>query len=454
MMPVSSALSRWILNVTLRVKYGVAASWILALGALAACSTTNVPPPPPPPQSEAAETGLPGLPPGQRVAVLVPMSGPAASLGQDMLRAAEMALFDVGENDVVLLPYDTAGTPQVARQAAVDAVAQGAGLILGPLFSQAVAAVTPIAQEADIPVLAFSNVATVAADGTYLLGFRPEEQIRRVVRHALDQEGIVRIAGLAPDDAYGAAALQALREAVVQYGGDLGPTLFYQPDLADPSAVVREIAAYDERRAALEAERARLEQREDEASERALQRLERQDTLGEPPFDAIVVADGDDRLRSVASLLTFYDVDPSIVRFLGTMRWQDDPRVFEEPALQGGWFAAPSPNRMQAFARRFENAFGSEPQTLAALAYDATALAVIVARDLGLPEYPSDALTSPAGFAGATGLFRLRQDGLAEHALAVLEVDDGVATVVDPPVRSFVEEVATRQAPPGTLSRP
>jgi branched-chain amino acid transport system substrate-binding protein len=423
-------------------------SWIAAFGsavltlALAGCAADRVAPPPaavqPLPEAELPEE-LREL----RVGLLLPLSGPAADLGQDMLQAAQMALFDVGPNDVVLLPRDTRGTAEGARAATAEVIAEGASLILGPLFHQAVSAATPIAREAGVSVIAFSNVSAVAENGTWVMGFRPEEQVERVVRHALEQ-GLERIAGLAPDDAYGRTAMQALRRAVVQGGGELGQTLFYPPDLADPSPVVRRIAAYDERRAELERERQRLQQLGDAASLQALARLATRDTTGDLPFDAILLADGSDRLRSVGSLLTFYDVDPADVRFLGTMRWQDDPRVYEEPALQRGWFAAPAPDTMAAFAARFESVFGHPPQQLAALAYDATALAVTVARDLQDEDFTLPTLTIADGFAGATGLFRLRVDGLAEHGLAVLEIAGRETQVIDPAPQTFIDVVVMR----------
>jgi branched-chain amino acid transport system substrate-binding protein len=259
--------------------------------------------------------------------------------------------------------------------------------------------------------------------------------------------GPVRIAALAPDDAYGATALQALRRAVIGGGGELAMTAFYPPDLADPSAVVRQVADFDQRQAALEAERRRLEGLDDDAARRALQRLETLDTLGGPPFDAILIADGGDRLRSVASLLTFYDVDPAEIRFLGTMRWQDDPQVLEETALRSGWIAALPPETMSAFHNRYQSAFASQPQQLAALAYDATALVVIVARDLGDRDFASSTLTNPEGFSGATGLFRLRPDGLADHGLAILEVDGAATRMIDPAPSSLVDQLAARENP-------
>jgi branched-chain amino acid transport system substrate-binding protein len=360
-----------------------------------------------------------------------------------MLNAAQMALFDVGENDLVLLPRDTGGSAIGAREAARQVTGEGAEVILGPLFSQAVEAVGPVARQANVRVLAFSNVASAAEDGTFLLGFRPEEQVVRVARYALDQ-GLVEIAGLAPDDAYGRTAMQALRQAVLERGGRLGPTLLYPPD-QDPSPAVREVAAYDQRHAALEAERARLEQQEgDPRAAQELRRLETLDTLGPPPFDAILLADGGDRLRSVASLLAFFDVDSPTSRFLGTMRWQDDPQVLEEPALRQGWYAAPPPDGIGAFEARFANVFGRPPQALAALAYDATALAVIVARDLGDRTFDPVSLTSAEGFTGASGLFRLRPDGLADHGLAILEMTGAGPRVIDPAPSSFVGGLAAR----------
>jgi branched-chain amino acid transport system substrate-binding protein len=291
------------------VKLVFAASAVGLLLALAACAS-RVPPPEPPPQQAEPER-----PKEIKVGLMLPLSGPAAALGQDMLQAAQMALFDVGPNDVVLLPRDTGGTPEGARRAATELIGENVEVIIGPLYSRAVQATSPIAQRAGIPVLAFSNVAAVATTDTWLLGFRPEEQVARVVQFTLEHverrpddvvrfdpgatgpagaapgsqsdfgmmdRGPVRIAGLAPDDAYGATALQALRRAVIGGGGELAMTAFYPPDLADPSAVVRQVADFDRRQAALEAERRRLEAlaQDDEAAQRELQRLETLDTVG------------------------------------------------------------------------------------------------------------------------------------------------------------------------------
>ena len=110
--------------------------------------------------------------------------------------------------------------------------------------------------------------------------------------------------------------------------------------------------------------------------------------------------------------------------------------------MHGGCFAAPAPDDLAGFENRFRETFGRRPAELAALAYDATALAVVVARDFGDRSFGTETLINAEGFAGASGLFRLRPNGLTEHGLAVLEVSGGTARMVDPPPTRFVDELA------------
>jgi hypothetical protein len=119
-----------------------------------------------------------GLPP-HRVGLLLPLSGPRADLGQAMLRAAELALFDVADARFALIVRDTQGTPEGARLAAEQAIAAGANLLLGPVFSTSVEAVAPVAQGGRVPVVAFSNDRQVARPGVWVTGLLPGEQVAR-----------------------------------------------------------------------------------------------------------------------------------------------------------------------------------------------------------------------------------------------------------------------------------
>jgi branched-chain amino acid transport system substrate-binding protein len=400
-------------------RLAVAASLLLLAQALAACSVSTIlggsgkpqATAPAPPSSEATEPPAP-VTPGEltpaspsvagiklRVALLLPLSGANSALGNAMLDAAQMALFDVADDRLELLPHDTQNTPQGAAEAARAALADGAKLIIGPLLAAEVSEVKAVARVGDVPVLAFSTSTALAGDGTYLMGFLPREEIERVAGFA-HAKGVNRFAALAPRTPYGEIAVEALRTAAQKSGASLGRVDFYDPATPDLTALVKRFAAAGR------------------------------------DFDALLLPEGGGRLRTLAPLLPYYDLEPDKVHFLGTGLW-DEPGIGNEPALNGGWYAAPAPAARADFEKRFNELYHRAPPRLASLAYDATALAAVLAHGENGADFSAQALTSPSGFAGVDGIFRLRADGLVERGLAVLEVRKDGNQVIDPAPETF-----------------
>lgn len=370
-----------------------------------------------------------------RIAILLPLSGSNANIGQALLNAAQLALFDFADSRFELLPHDTRGTPDGAAQAAQLAISDGASIILGPLLSSSVNAIAPAARAANVPILAFSNDRSIAGNGVYTLGFLPSEQVARVVRYA-NSKGVTRFAALAPDNAYGARVVTALQQTAERYGATVTRARYYDPTAQDFTDVIREFADYDVRRQDLLDQRKQLEAQDDEISKRALKRLENLQTIGDLPFEALLVADGGKRLLSVAALLPFYDIDPGTIRMLGTGQW-DEPGIGAEPALIGGWYAAPPPSARADFDQQYLDVYGERPPRLVTMAYDATALVSVLARQQGGADFSAAALTNPNGFWGRDGVFRLTADGTAERGLAVLQVGREQNKVISKAPESF-----------------
>lgn len=376
-----------------------------------------------------------------RVALLVPLSGQAASVGQQLKDAAEMALFDQREARLVLLPKDTASTPEGAAKAAREAIAEGAELIVGPLFAAHVSAVNEAAKQASVPVLTFSNDVSVAAPGTYVLGIAPRLEVRAVVEFALSH-GHRRVAALLPDSDYGRLIHRALQESLAESPGELGRVAFYPPGAeADDETLLqaaRNFADYDLRKAALQRERSNLRARGDAFSRAALKRLEHRDTLGDPPYEAVLLAEPGGRLTTIAPLLAYYDVDQPAVRLLGLGSWYS-PDLGREPSLVGAWFPGPNPDLFATFEQRFQQQFGEEPSRVASLGYDAIAMAAALVRDTPPTERPftTSRLTDPDGFAAYYGAFRLTETGRSERLLPILEVESEGFRVVGQPPQTF-----------------
>ncbi len=416
------------------------------------------PAPPPPMQASSAPPEplpLPGLPeltpspsqvilrppPGVHrtvpVGLLLPLTGAEAPLGHALLDAAQMALFDVGDEKYVLLPRDTGGTAEGARAAAISALEGGAKFLLGPVFATAVAKVAPLARAARVNMIAFSNNRTVAGNGTFLIGLLPHEQIIRVVAHARSK-GIERFAALVPETPFGRRMAADLGDAVARTGGVLTQVESYRRDQGDINRAVRRLARYADRRRALDRQREKLIGARDEASRRALKRLKGLETLGKVGFDAVFMPESGAPLKAVAPLLPFYDIDPVKVRLLGLAGW-NEAGLGREPALVGAWFAAPSPGARADVDRRYKKIYGRDPHALVPLAYDAAALAAVLvatSKD-GKPSFDSATLAASNGYGGTAGVFRFLPSGLVQRGLAVLQVEPDGVRVVSPAPSSF-----------------
>jgi len=381
-----------------------------------------------------------------RVGLLLPLSGPSANTGQALLNAAQMALFDIADDRFVLQPYDTVGTPEGAMDAAALAVAHGAQVLLGPMFSASAKAVMPQALAAGVNVIPFTTDPTVAAPGMFVMGFLVHEQVRRIMTFSRAQ-GIERFAVLAPATPYGETAVDAMQQVLLQTGGSLNRVAFYDPNGEDVADVVRSFTDYDRRHNALLQQRAALEGKTDAVSRVALQRLERMDTIGDVPFDAVLLPEQGGRLTEVAALLPFYDVDPGRVQLLGTMLWHT-PGLGKEPALVGGWYPAPNPEANAVFYARYRDLYGSTPPAIATHGYDAVALAAVLARTRQSAPFASDALAMPSGFSGVDGVFRLLPTGLSERGFAVMAVTREGAEPIAPAPATFEAPIqASVEAP-------
>lgn len=440
--------------------------------ALSACAANNVPSPQQDAQAGAQAPSLPGVPetagetggaPDQsleavneaeaaaeaalaapvKVGLLLPLSGSRAEVGQSILNAAQLALFDLAGERFTLVVRDTGGTPEGAAAAAQSVLDAEVSLILGPLFSTSVEAVKPLLAEQDLPLITFSNNNEIADPRTFVMGVTPRTQVDRIIDHAVGQ-GLRSFAVLAPESPYGNSVVRSLQEAVFRNGVELSRVVFFDPGSPDISAEVRSLADYDQRAAALKAQRRSLSGRSDVAAQRALARLRGRETLGPPNFDGILIPASGRQLLSVAPLMAYYDVDPDEVRFLGTALW-DDPSLRREPSLRGAWFPAPPPALWRSFSNRYSQVYGKTPPRVASLGFDAVALAAVLERraraEGAFLIYTADSITQPVGFSGIDGIFRFLPDGQVQRGLAVLELQPEAFAEVDPAPQAFGQEV-------------
>jgi ABC-type branched-subunit amino acid transport system substrate-binding protein len=380
------------------------AALFLTAGLIAAC-TTNLASSPDVTSALGEQANAPAqgkLQKPVKIGMLLTLSGygPQAVMAKGIKQAGELALFELDNPLVQLIVKDDKGSPQGAAAAAQEAIGEGAEIIIGPLTAPAATAVAPIARNAKVPVLTFSNDQRVAGNGVYLMSFLPEQEIERIVAFAASR-GKRRFAALLPDDEYGRVVEPVFRRAVERNNGIVQAVSRYPLEANAMLSPVRAIA--DE-----------IRQSEDTAA----------------PIDALLIAGGAEVLPQIDPILTYSGINSTRVQLLGTGGW-DYPNAGRNPALARGWYPGPDPHGWMDFAQRFSRSFGQQPPRLASLSYDAVSLAITLAAAEPGQRYTADALTRSAGFTGVDGNLRFRSNGLPERSLAVLELQTFGGNVID-----------------------
>lgn len=345
---------------------------------------TDTPAPPP------VTAGLPDDQKHHRIALLVPLSGKNAGVGQSLANATTMALLDTKAENIRMTSYDTA---KGAAAAARTAIRDGNKLIIGPLLSDNVVTTANIARPAGVPILSFSNDSGAAGNNVFILGHIPSQSINRVVNYAT-AKGMTRFAALVPNGVYGQRASSTLLRSVKDAGGTVVSIQTFNRDSRSIEAATKKLGDNGD-------------------------------------FEAVLLADNGDMAIKAAPYIR--KNASGTAKILGTDLWNTSSNLAGAPSMRGAWFASVSDSLYKQYANEYRARYGKAPFRLSSLGYDSVLLTVKVARNwkVGSP-FPINQLTDKGGFIGLDGVFRFKADGVSERALEVQEIRNGSFTVVDP----------------------
>lgn len=331
-----------------------------------------------------------------KVAMLLPLTGKASTFGKGLQNAAMMALEDTNNPSLEVRFFDTKSSPQGALAAFETAVGNKAQLILGPLMSEEVSAISHQARSKSVPVISFSTSPNVLGNGIYTLGLLSDEQIDRIISYAV-QKGRSRIALIAPDSAAGLNIAKSAMNAAANAGAVVTKIGFYEPSTLEFSELVQQINRNKD-------------------------------------FDTVLIAETGSRLKAIAGTFGYYDVAYPKVLFIGTSVW-NNTNLNKETTLYKGVYPMISRVHEGYFNKKYKDLFGETPNTLYSYAYDSIALASALSKESQRDLY--QAITNPDGYIGINGSFRLFDDGTNEHNLDIVEVNDTGLQTVDSAAKTF-----------------
>jgi branched-chain amino acid transport system substrate-binding protein len=370
---------------------------VLALLFLAACSTvvpkgqgTGAPPVAVDPANVVA-----GDNDRHRVALLLPLTGPDAAVGESIANATTLALLDTRNSNIRMTSYDTAlGVDAAARRA----VADGNRLILGPLRSDDVVAVAAVAGPARVPVISFSNDIGAAGQNVFLMGHLPNQSIDRVVKYGR-ANGLTRFGGIVSKDVYGQRALSNITNSVRAAGGTLVSIQEVDGSSASIEAATKKLAAAG-------------------------------------VMDAVILADSGRAATVIVPALRKNGVKTA--KILGTDLWSTVSLTGSAP-MRGAWYAAVPDNMYRQYATKYTTRFGKAPIRISSLGYDSVLLVARVAQNWKIGSaFPTARLTDAEGFIGIDGAFRFMTNGQSERMMEVLEVQAAAPKTIDAAPSSFI----------------
>lgn len=356
-----------------------------------------------------------------KIALLVPLSGKFEEIGRNLLDAAQLALFNINDSTVSIVPIDTKGTPFGAVEATKEAVDKNVQLILGPVFGKAAKTIAPIANQNNLNFISFSNDKTLANTGAFAIGFIPEQQIQRVVQYSIDT-GIEDFASISPNNSYGAITARILRETVAKNN--------------EASVIKTEIY-----RLGKKGEPLNLKNHVKSANNALMKNISpkhfrnkqkvKSDTSIKFPR-GLLLPESKGTLQQISNVLTEINFNNKKIQVLGSGKWLFNDDILAEQKLDGALFASPPRENRVRFENEFSRIYGYEPTSIASLAYDGMALAATIARFSTTNEkFDRNQLTDPKGFMGIDGIFRLNPNGLTQRGLSIVQVQNGEFVIIE-----------------------
>jgi len=301
-----------------------------------------------------------------RVGLLAPFSGKYKNLGESLLLSTQLALDEIGNKNIIIIPRDSGSDNKEKLNLAVKEITnQGAKVIIGPVTSSLF---SELKKYNDTIFISLSNKETVISNNLISIGISLESQLKAIEK-LLIKEKKNKTVILYPKNEYEEFIDKKIRLLKLK-----NYKIFkYNSDPRILTGEIEKLTNYDQRKKNLEIRKKILEKIDDDKSRKELKVLERLFTLGAVDFDSVVVIDFGNSLKSVLSSLIYADVEESAVLISTVNQWFDES-VFRENSVKNLYFPSVDMKQFKKYNRNYFKSFGIKPDEITILAYDALGL--------------------------------------------------------------------------------
>ena len=348
-----------------------------------------------------------------KIGLLVPLSGLNKELGQSIIKAVRLAVNDINNNSIEIIPKDTASKANKALKSAFELKQMGVKVVIGPVFYESI---TYLDKIKDVTFLSLTNKTLDLPKNVISTGINSTSQLN-TIKKFLEKNNIKRTIFLTPIQDYEFEVKKGIKDSKIKIYKDYD----YSTEPTKLTKQIEEITNYQIRKKNLEDEILRLKKSNQPNKEKKIKKLERRYTLGGLNFDAVVIADFDESLKSVSTSLLYADVSPKDKYFITLNQWFDES-LLNETGIQPLYYPSINKNNFENYKDKFFSQFNEYPSHLALLSYDLVGLVYYLSLKTNLSNL-NKLFKKKNSFKGKIGIFDIKNNKI-NHRLNFYKIED------------------------------
>ena len=348
-----------------------------------------------------------------KIGLLIPMTGPNKDLGQSVIKATRLAVKDIDSNLIEIIPKDTATKPNQTLKSAFELKEMGVRVVIGPIFFESIAYLDEMK---DMTFLSLTNKTLDLPKNVISAGINSTSQLN-TIKKFLQMNNIQRTIFLIPMQDYEFEVKRGIKNSKIK----IFKNYVYNTEPTKLTSQIEEITNYKIRKQNLEDEINRVKKSISSNKEKKIKQLEKRYTLGGLNFDAVVIADFEESLKSVSSSLLYTDVSPKNKYFITLNQWFDSS-LLNEVDMQPLYYPSINKNNFDNYKKKFFKEFNEYPSHLSLLSYDLVGLVYYLSLKTNLSNF-NKVFKKKNSFKGKIGIFDIKNNKI-NHRLNFYKIED------------------------------
>ena len=348
-----------------------------------------------------------------KIGLLVPMTGTNKEIGQSIIKAVSLAVKDIDNNLIEIYPKDTASRPNQTLKSAFELKQMGIKVVIGPVFYESL---TYLDEMKDLTFLSLTNKTLDLPKNVISAGINSTSQFN-TIKKFLEKNGVERTIFLIPIQEYEFEVKKGMKDSKIKTYKEYD----YNTEPTKLTKQIEEITKYKIRKQNLEDEITRIKNSNETNKEKKIKRLEKRYTIGNLNFDAVVIADFDESLKSVTTSLLYTDVKPENKYFITLNQWFDES-LLKETNIQPIYYPSINKENFENYKIKYFNAFNEDPSHLSLLSYDLVGLIYYLSLEFDLSNL-NKLFKKQNSFKGKIGIFDVKNNKI-NHRLNFYKIED------------------------------